>query len=89
MSGAPTTAVFPQRDEDGNLLETQFGRSVFRDQQVRRLGYQQSQQRRSLWLTVFQRHSSCIARHGVCASSSLEVMASRHCSVVAVPAAVS
>lgn len=34
MSGAPTTTVFPQRDDEGNLLETQYGRSVFRDQQV-------------------------------------------------------
>ena len=35
MMGAPTTMVFPQRDDDGNLLETQYGRSRFRDQQVR------------------------------------------------------
>lgn len=34
MMGAPTTMVFPQRDDDGNLLETQYGRSRFRDQQV-------------------------------------------------------
>ena len=37
MTGAPTTMVFPQRDDDGNLLETQYGRSRFRDQQVRQL----------------------------------------------------
>ena len=37
MLGAPTTMVFPQRDDDGNLLETQYGRSRFRDQQVRLL----------------------------------------------------
>lgn len=35
MSGPPTTAVFLTRDDEGNLLETQYGRSVFRDQQVR------------------------------------------------------
>lgn len=34
MTGAPTTMVFPQRDDEGNLLETQYGRSRFRDQQV-------------------------------------------------------
>lgn len=34
FTGAPTTMVFPQRDDDGNLLETQYGRSRFRDQQV-------------------------------------------------------
>jgi hypothetical protein len=32
--GLPTGANFPTKDEDGNLLETQFGESRFRDQQV-------------------------------------------------------
>lgn len=36
MSGTPTTTVFPQHDDEGHLLETQYGRSVFRDQQVGR-----------------------------------------------------
>ena len=42
MVGAPTTMVFPQRDDDGNLLETQYGRSRFRDQQVRPSAHQGS-----------------------------------------------
>ena len=32
--GLPTGANFPTKDEDGNLLETQYGESRFRDQQV-------------------------------------------------------
>ena len=34
--GLPTGANFPTKDEDGNLLETQYGESCFRDQQVGR-----------------------------------------------------
>lgn len=32
--GLPTGANFPTKDEEGNLLETQYGESRFRDQQV-------------------------------------------------------
>ena len=34
-AGLPTGANFPTRDEEGNVLETQYGESRFRDQQVR------------------------------------------------------
>ncbi len=39
MTGAPTSQVFPVRDDEGNLLETQYGRSRFRDQQVHTLAH--------------------------------------------------
>lgn len=34
MDATPTSSVYPKQDEDGNLLETEFGLSVYKDHQT-------------------------------------------------------
>lgn len=34
MEATPTSSVYPKQDEDGNLLETEFGLSVYKDHQT-------------------------------------------------------